>query len=427
MKVAMLGWEFPPFMAGGLGIHCLELTTQLAGLGVELDFYMPHIASVEGPLRVADHHKHLRILEVEADAGLSPYGTNEPTPHGKRTAYERNFNAAVALYNARLVEAFDSWDADVLHCHDWITVPAALELRRRTGLPLVFTVHSTEFDRSADFMPQTWIEEIERKGVHGADHVIAVSQYTKDLLGRLYEAPTSRITAVHNGVDLSKFNAPQERDYTSPRGSVLFLSRLSRQKGPLHFLRAARRVVESRPETQFIMAGTGELLAECIQFTVEHGLTRNVRFAGFVPMAHLADFYGHSEVYVLPSVSEPFGISILEAMATGLPTVVSKTTGVGEALRNVLKADYWDADEMADMILRLLDSTVLREELGRNGAREAHRFTWELCAKRTLDVYGRAAADSRKSDLGRETPRRPNRPVRRDSLSPALPKLLVPT
>ncbi|MCA1812159.1 MAG: glycosyltransferase family 4 protein, partial [Halobacteriales archaeon] len=195
MKVAMLGWEFPPFMAGGLGIHCLELTQRLAGLGVDIDFYMPHMQNVEGGLRVAEHHDHLRIREVEADPGLSPYGGLG------RTHYERNFNAAVSLYNRRLVDAFDSPDADVLHAHDWITVPAALELKRRTGKPLVLTMHSLESDRSAGFYPQHWIEGIERSGVHGADRVIAVSRYTKRLLEQQYGADPNRVAAIHNGID----------------------------------------------------------------------------------------------------------------------------------------------------------------------------------------------------------------------------------
>ena len=385
----MLGWEFPPFMAGGLGIHCLELTQRLAHRGVSIDFYMPHMQALEGDMRVADHHDHLRVVEVEAQPGTSPYGGGG----GGGSRYERDFNAAVALYNERLVAAFDSHDADVLHCHDWITVPAALELRERTGLPLVFSVHSTEFDRSAGFMPQSWIEDIERRGVAGADRIIAVSQYTKDLVVRLYGADPGKVTPVHNGVDLSKFPGAGARDYAlRGPGRVLFLSRMSRQKGPLFFLEAARRLLERRPQTRFVMAGKGEMLPECIHFAVRHGFADRVEFMGFVPDADLASVYGACDAYVLPSVSEPFGISVLESMGSGLPTIVSRSSGVGEAVHHVLKAEYWDTDEMADCILRLLDSESLRTELGRNGAGEARRFTWDRCAVRTLGVYDAAAA-----------------------------------
>lgn len=386
MKVAMLGWEFPPFIAGGLGLHCLELTRGLARKNVAIDFYMPHMASIEGPLRVADSHSHLRIIEVESDPSMSPYG-------GRPGKYEESFNDAVSLYNRRLTKVFDSHDADVIHCHDWITVPAALELRRRTHLPLVLTVHSTEFDRSAGLNPQPWIEDIERRGVRGADRVIAVSRYTKGLLETTYGAPPDRVIPVHNGVSFTRLSDGPDRDYDARRGTVLFLSRVSRQKGPLYFLQAAERVLEVRPDARFVFAGEGHMLPECIEYAFERGIADRVKFTGFVPSENMAAFYAQNEIYVLPSVSEPFGISILEAMAAGLPTIVSKTTGVGEALAHVLKADYWDTDEMADMILRLLDSPALREELGRNGAKEAHKFSWDATCRRTLEVYAGLLAE----------------------------------
>jgi glycosyltransferase involved in cell wall biosynthesis len=379
MKVAMLGWEFPPFIAGGLGIHCLELTTRLAAHGADITFYMPHMRSIEGDQRVADLYHHMRIVEVEAETDMGPY-------EGRR-GYDENFNEAVAVYNARLVDAFDSHDADVIHCHDWITLPAALEIRKRAGVPLVFTVHSTEFDRSAGFFPQQWVAELEEKGVRSADAVIAVSKYTKSLLVDRYGAPEERVFPVHNGVDFAKFADVGERNYGRGREYVLFLSRLSRQKGPLYFMKAARRVLEERPSTKFLVAGKGEMLPECIDYAVEHGIADRVQFSGYVPAEELATIYDKSAVYVLPSVSEPFGISILEAMTTGVPTVVSKTAGVGEALTHVLKADYWDSDEIADMVLALMQSQPMREELGRNGAREVRKFTWQACARKTMEVY----------------------------------------
>lgn len=376
----MLGWEFPPFMSGGLGIHCLELTSGLARQGLAIDFYMPHMATIEGPMRVAEHHDHLRVVEVEADPAVGPY-------EARPGQYQENFNTAVWLYNQRLVDSFDSADADLLHCHDWITIPAGLELRRRTGLPLVITVHSTEFDRSAGVAPQSWIEDIEREGIRTADRVITVSRYTKAVVGRLYGGDERRVVPVHNGVNFSKFHAGAQREYDDAPGTVLFLSRLTRQKGPLFFLETARRVLQTRPETRFVVAGKGEMLGECIQYALDHGIADRVQFTGFVAMEDLADVYNQNQIYVLPSVSEPFGISVLEAMATGLPTIVSKTSGVGEGLSHVLKADHWDTDEMADMILRLLESPALRQALGGNGAREVDKFTWDACCRATLDVY----------------------------------------
>lgn len=391
----MLGWEFPPFMAGGLGVHCLELTKALADQGVEIDFYMPHMAKAKGGVNVADHHDHARIREVEADPDVGPYEGSGRGDDPDRD-YDEKFDEAVHLYNRRLVDVFDSHDADVLHCHDWITVQAALELREKTGLPLVFTVHSTEVDRSGGRRPGGWIADIERAGIHGADRVIAVSGYTKQLIQHVYDAPPDRVVPIHNGVDTTRLRDGSTRDYDADRKTVLFLSRLVPQKGPLNFLQAARRVLEVDPEARFVVAGKGPMLGECIEFTLEAGIADSVRFAGFVPEENLADVYDRSAVYVLPSISEPFGISILEALATGLPTIVTKTTGAGEALDHVLKVDFWDIDEMADMMLSLLSSSALRGEMGSRGGREVHKFSWKDCGRETLAVY-RDVLDERRS------------------------------
>ncbi len=383
MKVAMIGWEFPPFMAGGLGIHCLELTTQLARLGLTIDFYMPHMA-VEGDLRVAQHHRHVNIIEVEADPLLSPYG-GSPT-----SKYSDAFNASVDEYNRRVVDAFQSHDADVIHAHDWISFRAALEIKRRTGKPLVWSCHSTEYDRSAGFFPQDWIIALERQAVQESDLVIAVSEYTKKQLVDRYGGDADRIVAIHNGVDFAKFADHAERDYAKTTNTVLYLSRVSRQKGPMSFIRAAKRVLEQTRDVRFVVAGKGEMLPELIEFAVKHGIAEHVTFTGFVPDAEVQRLYESCDVYVLPSVSEPFGISVLEAMTTGLPTIVSTTTGVGEALTHVLRAEHWDSDEMADQILAILRDRSLRQALGRNGAMEVRKFTWDRCGRRTLDAYGRA-------------------------------------
>jgi glycosyltransferase involved in cell wall biosynthesis len=386
MKVAMIGWEFPPFMAGGLGIHCLELTRGLSRRGVDIDFYMPRIeAEVPGP-SPGSRHDHVDIHEVAAAPSTSPYGPTESST-GSRGGYGEDFNEAVRLYNDRLVEAFDSSEADLLHCHDWITVPGALEIRRRTGIPLVFTVHSTEYDRSAGLDPQSWVRGIEARGVREADRVIAVSGYTAGLVEDRYDVDPAKVEAIHNGVNFAELHDADDRDYDGHRGTVLFLSRLVRQKGPLFFLEAAERVLEEQPGARFIVTGSGSMLEECIEYTIDHGIADRVHFTGYVPDDELADVYDQSEVYVLPSVSEPFGITVLEAMATGVPTIVSKTSGVGEALDHVLKVDFWDTDELADLILGLLRSQPLREEMGSNGGQEVQSFSWEDTCRATHELY----------------------------------------
>jgi len=390
----MIGWEFPPFMAGGLGIHCLELTTQLAKLGVDIDFYMPHMR-LKGDLRVADHHKHLNIVEVEADPDLSPYG-------GTR-GYDEAFNEAVWQYNQRVVDAFQSHDADVLHAHDWITYKAAVELKRRTGKPLVWSCHSTEYDRSAGFFPQQWIIDLEKEAVRDADLVIAVSELTRKQLIDRFGAHPDKVVAVHNGVDFGKWADVRDRDYGRSNRVVLYLSRVSRQKGPMSFIRAARRVLERDRSVRFVVAGKGEMVPEMIHYCIEHGIMENVTFTGFVPDSEAQKLYEMADVYVLPSVSEPFGISVLEAMTSGCPTLVSKTTGVGEALTHVLRAEHWDSDEMADQILAVLDNRPLREALGRNGALEVRKFTWDRCGRKTLDAYRRAVTLARPLGAGART------------------------
>lgn len=383
MKVGMIGWEFPPFMAGGLGIHCLELTTQLAKLGVDIDFYMPHMA-LEGNLRVAEHHKHLKIHEVEADPDLSPYNTSR--------GYDEAFNDAVWHYNQRVVSEFKSHDADVIHAHDWITFQAAIEIKRRTGKPLVWSCHSTEYDRSAGFFPQDWIIELEKRAVREADLVIAVSELTRKQLVDRFGADPDRVVAIHNGVDFSKWSSAGLRDYGKPTNTILYLSRVSRQKGPMSFIRAAKRVLDQTRDVRFVVAGKGEMIPEMIDYCIRNGIIEHVTFTGFVPDVEAARLYEKCDVYVLPSVSEPFGISVLEAMTSGMPAIVSKTTGVGEALTHVLRAEHWDSDEMADQILSLLRNRPLREALGRNGALEVRKFTWERCGRRTLDAYQRCIA-----------------------------------
>lgn len=384
VKVAMIGWEFPPFLAGGLGVHCLELTTQLAKLGVAIDFYMPHM-ELEGDLRVADHHRHLTIYEIPADPEIGPYSGGH--------AYEESFNGAVHQYNQRLLDAFVSDDADVIHAHDWITAQAAIALKKRTGKPLVWSCHSTEHDRSAGFFPQEWIINLEKLVVREADLVIAVSEFTRKQLIDRYEARPDKVVAIHNGVDFSKFADVRERDYGSRQNVVLYLSRVSRQKGPMSFIRAAKRVLDQRRDVRFIVAGKGEMLPELIDYAVKNGIIEHVTFTGFVPDEEAQKLYQTADVYVLPSVSEPFGISVLEAMTSGCPTIVSKTTGVGEALTHVLRAEHWDSDEMADLIIAVLRDRPLREALGRNGALEVRKFTWDRCGRKTLQAYARAVAE----------------------------------
>jgi len=385
MRVAMLGWEFPPFIAGGLGVHCYHLTQELAKLGARVDFYMPFAAGAN-----PDSAPWMRMLRVRGARPRGPYGEARgelPQKPGE------SFNAAVMRYNAALVAAFDSRDADVIHAHDWITFPAAVALHRATRKPLVVTVHSTEYDRCAEMFPQREVVGIERDGVTGATMVIGVSRRTVDQLVERYGARPERCRAVHNGVDTRRYEPlARRRDY-SEEGLVTFMSRLTPQKGAHHFLHVAERVLE-RHDAQFAIGGTGPLFQELAREVVAKRIQDKVDLLGFVPDAEVPELYGKSAVYMLPSVSEPFGISVLEAAACGVPVVMSRTCGVAEAMPHALLADFWDVDLMAECVAALLDHASLRRTMGRAGARSAKALTWEACARSTLKVYEEALACS---------------------------------
>jgi glycosyltransferase involved in cell wall biosynthesis len=379
MKCGMIGWEFPPFKAGGLGIHCLELTRGLLSRGVMIDFYMPETPDRVEPLGVG-----MRIFRVPILKDIAPY---------EREGVElKDFFDAVYHYNLRAVDLFleESADVDLIHCHDWITVKAGVELKRRLGKPLIFTVHSTEYDRSADFYPQDWIISIEKEGAESADLVIAVSERTKKLVHDRYGVSEEKIRVVENGVDFGKFWWHKKRNYSNENCSALYLGRVTRQKGPDLFVRVAKRVADAGVNCTFLICGKGEMIDDCRSLAHSLGVGDRVVIKGEVSDDELVGAYYDSDIFLLPALSEPFGITVIEAMATGLPAIISNSTGVGESLRHCLKCDFWDMDDMADYIIALLNHRVLRETMGRNGAREAMKFTWDRTCNGTLRVYQEA-------------------------------------
>ncbi|HEV8359613.1 MAG TPA: glycosyltransferase family 4 protein [Candidatus Thermoplasmatota archaeon] len=382
MRVAMLGWEFPPFVAGGLGVHCYHLTEQLAARGVRIDFFMPDVK--EAPTRVP----WMKLHRVP-DPLVGPYGTM-----GERAEQVGGFARAVELYNTALVERFPTRERfDVLHAHDWITARAGLELSARTGTPLVFSMHSTEWDRSGGFSPQSWISDIERAAVRGAQRVIAVSGYTRDQLIRAYGARAEAVDVVHNGVEAGKYAWSSEgRDYARRPGMVLFLSRLTPQKGCLQFVWMAERLLGQGLDAHFALGGTGPLRRDIEQEVIERRLHHRINLLGYVPEDDVPALYRRASAYVLPSFSEPFGISALEAAAAGLPVVLSRSTGVAEVLPHALQADYWDTELMAEYVKALLEHPTLAKAMGTAARAVAQRMTWARCAERTHHVYEAATA-----------------------------------
>jgi len=369
MKVAMIGWEYPPFKAGGLGTHCYGLTRSLADKNVKVDFYMPktkHSAGNSGK-------KNLVIKEV-GETEIFPYDR----PEDKELAGQ--FFESVYRYNDLVVEKVKG-NYDLIHCHDWLTMKAGVALKEKLGIPLVLSVHSTEYDRSGWICPNDWFINIEREGMEKADRVIAVSHFTKGVIVDKYGINPDKISVVHNAVYPIGEGEKQE--------IVLFLGRLTIQKGAEFFLRAAKKVLEYEPDSRFVVAGTGDMLPRLINQAVDMGISSKVIFTGLLTEEEVKHIYRISNVYVMPSVSEPFGITALEAVSAGTPTIASKTAGFSEAFQNCLRVDFWDTDEMANKIISLLRYDPLHKTMATEGKRELDLFTWDRVAEKTIDVYNR--------------------------------------
>ena len=365
MKIAMIGWEYPPFKVGGLGTHCYGLTHGLADKDVHIDFYMPKLRQ-----KVKSDNKNIKIIEV-GETEVYPYDRPDDKALGG------NFFDAVYRYNDLLVSRIKG-KYDLVHCHDWLTMKAAVEVKEKLGIPLVLTVHSTEYDRSGWVYPNQWFIDIERKGMEKADRIIAVSEFTKCVIVEKYGIHPDKITVVHNAV--------YPIGEGEKRNLVLFLGRLTIQKGPEFFLKAARKVLDYE-DARFVIAGQGDMLPKLIEQAVQMGISNKVIFTGRLTEEEVKHIYKISSIYVMPSVSEPFGITALEAISAGTPTIVSKVSGVSEVFKNCFKVDFWDIDEMANKIVSLLRYESLWTTLVENGKREIELFTWDKVANNTIDVY----------------------------------------
>jgi len=365
MKIAMIGWEYPPFKVGGLGTHCYGLTHGLADKNVHIDFYMPKLRQ-----KVKSDNKNIHIIEV-GESEVYPYDRPDDKAIGGK------FFDAVYRYNELLVKRIKG-KYDVIHCHDWLTMKAAIAVKEKLGVPLVLTVHSTEYDRSGWIYPNQWFIDIEREGMQKADRIIAVSEFTKRVIIEKYGINPDKITVVHNAVypigDGEK------------RNLILFLGRLTIQKGPEFFLKTAKKVLEYE-DARFVIAGIGDMLPRLIEQAVHLGISNKVIFTGKLTEEEVKHIYKISSIYVMPSVSEPFGITALEAISAGTPTIVSKSAGVSEVLKNCFKVDFWDTDEMANKIIALLRYDSLRDSMTQSSKREIQLFTWDRVAERTLQVY----------------------------------------
>jgi len=444
MKVLMLGWEFPPFIRGGLGTACHGLTKAMSGLGAEILFVLPkpipseyssHVRLVApqagSPLAVSEEvyqseqFKNVRFCTVRSS--IQPYQTpatykdaqnsvhlsptdrarvsklgqtigiqagSQPQPStggatsgfiGAGTHYAGDLYGEVERYARLVSQIAASEQFDVIHAHDWMTYAAGLAVAGVTGKPLVVHVHSTEFDRSGEHINQR-IYDLERQGVHGATKVIAVSYLTKRIVVSRYGVSEDKVQVVYNAID-SDGNGQTASHIQTDEKIVLFLGRITMQKGPEYFLAAARKILDVMENVRFVMAGNGDMIRRIIELAAEMGVGHKVVFTGFLRGGDVERIYRMADVYVMPSVSEPFGIAPLEALSHDVPVIVSKQSGVSEVLQNVLKVDFWDINEMANKIIAVLKHPPLHSTLREQGNFEVRKLSWVDSAQACLDVY----------------------------------------
>lgn len=428
MKILMFGWEFPPHVSGGLGTACFGITKALVGLGHTIFFVIPKISGEAGQSHVelisasgvpveqqsTGAVKVFKGLDIRLiNSTLKPYlskGQYENILRGKvfnLPAYEKgrgdteeshvleisehygpNLVAEVIRYARVAAVIAEGQTFDIIHAHDWMTVFAGLHAKKVSGKPLVLHIHSLEFDRSGEHANQA-IFYIERFGMVSADHVIAVSHYTKNMIVNRYGIHPDKISVVHNAVSRAEAPRIYHVEPRSDKKIILFLGRITFQKGPDYFVEAAAKVLKILPEVTFVMAGAGDMMPRMIERVAELGIGKNFHFTGFLQGTEVEQIFTMSDLYVMPSVSEPFGISPLEAMVYDVPVIISRQSGVSEILHHALKVDFWDVNEIANKIIAILKYPRLVAEMIERSREELRTVRWENAAEKIVTVYDR--------------------------------------
>ncbi len=401
-KIIMFGWELPPYNSGGLGVACFGLARALARRGANITFVLPKKMPVSfdfGKLVFAD----TTTLITSVEGLFSPYAPGS-SRREERTAdgamRETTLLNEVYRYGIHAKDIARNHSFDIIHAHDWLSFPAGVAAKEASGKPLVVHIHATEFDRTGGQGVNEQVYAIERAGMEAADRVIAVSGMTKEIIVRHYGIDKKKVDVVHNGIEAEDWQEETNTVFDLERlreagyRIALFVGRITIQKGPDYFIRLAHRVVSLRPRTIFVFAGSGDMEAQMVHEAARYGIAQNVLFAGFVRGRELAGLYRAADALIMPSVSEPFGITALEAMHHGTPTIVSKQAGVSESSAHMLTADFWDIDEMTDKLIAILDYAPLQRTLQENGKRDVARITWTEAARKCLEVYRNVLQDA---------------------------------
>ena len=425
MRVLMFGWEFPPHIAGGLGTACYGIVKGLAHNGVQTMFVMPS-ASGDEDRSAADIINASEIpVDVSSTMNVDDFldkvqfvhiGTNmvpylDPAEfhslveedrkrqvrdfsihYGQTYKFSGNYGSNLMEEVARYamvggtIAMTHKGEFDVIHAHDWLTYMAGIAAKRLSGKPLVVHVHATSFDRSSDNNIDTRVYDIEKRGMEAADRVITVSDLTRNIVITKYGIDPSKVVTVHNAVDFSGRSEIQVERGVKEK-VVTFLGRITFQKGPEYFIEAAAKILKKCKNVRFVMAGSGDMMNRSIRQVARLGISDRFHFTGFLRGAEVQKMFALSDVYVMPSVSEPFGISPLEAMRSGVPSVISRQSGAAEVLKYAFKVDFWDVDAMADEIYALLQYPALADFASKYGYDEVNTLKWNNAAAKIKSVY----------------------------------------
>lgn len=411
--VLMLGWEYPPHINGGLGIACHGLAQALADY-VNILMIVPKSASSDkSHLRIEglDNYKDAveepvvnHFLEtIPVNISLNPYvkinpekevqfpdefpnlGKERITDFANTELYGGDLYLKVKDYAHLVTRIAAQKSYEVIHAHDWMTFPAAIALKKLTGKPLVIHIHSTEYDRmGAD--SKGWVYQMEKTAMDAADAIVTVSQYTANILQSHYEIEGFKISPVHNAIIPTKNAKRKPKKF--PEKLVTFLGRIAQQKNPEAFLAIAIKVMEQYDNVRFVMAGKGDMLSGLMEKVAQEKLGHKFHFTGFLETEAVNDLLSMTDIYVMPSISDPFGLSALEAAQFGIPCVISRQAGVLEVLKGALTADYRDIDLMAEYIVTLLENNDLAEEIGKTSQESIATLTWGKSALKVIEIYG---------------------------------------
>jgi len=402
MKVLMLGWELPPHHAGGMGIACYQMSKELSYHGIDIEFMLPYTAEFAIDfMKVTPTHSQ-SVHEVRNAGGVydtADYGMVKNIAVGSLDLKKQH-----DLFAHNVAKMTESREFDIIHAHDWLTFRAGLEAKRVSGKPLVLHVHATQYDQSGGGHGNPEVREIEYMAFMMADQIFAVSQHTKNIIVAEYGIPADKIAVVHNSMSVEtaideSSNLHEYLKIMKNNGYkvVVNAGRKTLQKGLTHLLESARKVVNKNPKVLFLLAGGGEQEDELIELAAEYGLSKNVIFEGWMNGTGKPwrDSFKIADVFVMPSVSEPFGLAALEAVGYGAPVIVSKQSGVGEVLEHCFKVDFWDSDMMADMILAICENDSLAQEMWRNSYKEYTSQSWTKSAHIMRDTYRKHAGATR--------------------------------